>query len=111
MDTDTLLVELGTEELPPKALKTLGLAFRDGIVSGLQERQLGFGEVQWFASPRRLAVLIREVQLQAPDQTVETLGPPLAQARDKDGNWTPAARGFAGKQGVEPDQLETIDTP
>ncbi len=111
MSTDTLLVELGTEELPPKALKTLGLAFRDGIVSGLQERQLGFGEVQWFASPRRLAVLIREVQLQAPDQTVETLGPPLAAARDKDGNWTPAARGFAGKQGVEPDQLETIDTP
>ncbi|MCB1846945.1 MAG: glycine--tRNA ligase subunit beta, partial [Halieaceae bacterium] len=77
MSTDTLLVELGTEELPPKALKTLGLAFRDGIVAGLQERQLGFGEVQWFASPRRLAVLIREVQLQAPDQTVETLGPPL----------------------------------
>lgn len=111
MSTDTLLVELGTEELPPKALKSLGLAFRDGIVAGLRDRQLGFGEVQWFASPRRLAVLISEVQLQAPDQTFETLGPPLAQARDKDGNWTPAARGFAGKQGVEPDQLETIDTP
>ena len=58
MSTDTLLVELGTEELPPKALKSLGLAFRDGVVAGLDKRELGYGEVQWFASPRRLAVLI-----------------------------------------------------
>ena len=111
MSTDTLLVELGTEELPPKALKSLGLAFRDGIVRGLQERQLGLGEVQWFATPRRLAVLIAEVQLQAPDQSVETLGPPVDSARDKAGNWAPAAIGFARKQGVEPDQLQSIDTP
>ena len=111
MSTDTLLVELGTEELPPKSLKSLGLAFRDGIVKGLQERQLGFGEVQWFASPRRLAVLIEAVQLQAPDQAVEALGPPVDRARDEAGNWTPAAIGFARKQGVEPDQLQEIDTP
>ena len=109
--TDTLLVELGTEELPPKALKSLGLAFRDGIVAGLRERQLDFGEVQWFASPRRLAVLIDKVQLQAADQEVETLGPPLAQARDEDGNWTPAATGFASRQGVEPEQLAIVETP
>jgi len=111
MSTDTLLVELGTEELPPKALKSLGLAFRDGIVRGLQERKLSFGEVQWFATPRRLAVLVAEVQLQAPDQSVEALGPPLDSARDKAGNWTPAAIGFAKKQGVEPDQLQVFDTP
>jgi len=111
MSTDTLLVELGTEELPPKSLQSLGLAFRDGIVKGLQERQLGFGEVQWFASPRRLAVLIEAVQLQAPDQAVEALGPPVDRARDEAGNWTPAAIGFARKQGVEPDQLQEIDTP
>lgn len=111
MSTDTLLVELGTEELPPKSLKSLGLAFRDGIIKGLQERQLGFGEVQWFASPRRLAVLIEAVQLQAPDQAVEALGPPVDRARDEAGNWTPAALGFARKQGVEPDQLQEIDTP
>jgi len=111
MATDTLLVELGTEELPPKALKSLGLAFRDGIVHGLQERQLAFGDVQWFATPRRLAVLIEEVQLRAADQSVEVLGPPLASARDADGNWTPAAMGFARKQGVEPEQLEEFDTP
>lgn len=111
MATDTLLVELGTEELPPKALKSLGLAFRDGVVQGLQERQLAFGEVLWFATPRRLAVLIKEVQLHAADQSIEVLGPPLASARDADGNWTPAATGFARKQGVEPDQLEEFDTP
>ena len=111
MSTDTLLVELGTEELPPKALKSLGLAFRDGITQGLQQRELGFGEVQWFASPRRLAVLIKQVDLQAPDKNIETLGPPLDRARDEAGNWTPAASGFAKKQGVEPEQLRSIDTP
>ena len=111
MNTDTLLVELGTEELPPKALKSLGLAFRDGITQGLQQRELGFGEVQWFASPRRLAVLIKQVDLQAPDKNIETLGPPLDRARDEAGNWTPAASGFAKKQGVEPEQLQSIDTP
>ncbi len=111
MRTDTLLVELGTEELPPKALKSLGLAFRDGIVDGLKQRQLGFGRVQWFATPRRLAVLILEVQLQAPDRSAEVLGPPLERARDEAGNWTSATSGFAKKQGVEPEQLQTIDTP
>ncbi len=111
MRTETLLVELGTEELPPKALKSLGLAFRDGVVDGLEQRELGYGRVQWFATPRRLAVLIFKVQLQAPDKTVEVLGPPLERARDEAGNWTSATSGFANKQGVEPDQLQTIDTP
>lgn len=111
MNTETLLVELGTEELPPKALQSLGLAFRDGIVRGLEERQLGFGDVQWYATPRRLAALIHEVQLHAPDQAIETLGPPLESARDKSGNWSPAAIGFAKKQGVEPEVLQEIATP
>ena len=68
MSTDTLLVELGTEELPPKALKSLGLAFRDGIVAGLKQRELNYGEVQWFATPRRLAVLVFELQIQAAEK-------------------------------------------
>ncbi len=111
MQTDTLLVELGTEELPPRALKSLGLAFRDGIIDGLNQRELGFGEVQWFATPRRLAVLVFEVLLQAPEKSVEVLGPPVERARDEAGNWTSATSGFAKKQGVTPEQLETIDTP
>lgn len=111
MSTANLLVELGTEELPPRALKGLGLDFRDGILAGLQQRELGFGEVQWFATPRRLAVLIYEVQLQAPDREVEVLGPPADRARDAAGEWSGAAVGFARKQGVAPDALETIATP
>jgi len=111
MATETLLVELGTEELPPKALKSLGLSFRDGILRGLTERKLEFGEVHWFATPRRLAVMVRDVQLQAPDETVEVLGPPVAAARDKAGDWSPAAIGFAKKQGVKPEQLQEFDSP
>ena len=111
MTHESLLVELGTEELPPKALKALGLAFRDGIERGLSQRELQYGEVQWFATPRRLAVLILAVQLEAPEKKVEVLGPPADRAKDSEGNWTPAAAGFARKQGIEPDQLQTIDTP
>ena len=105
MSTETLLVELGTEELPPKALKSLGLAFRDGIVDGLKQRELDYGQVQWFATPRRLAVLVFELQIQAAEKNVEVLGPPAGRARDEDGNWTAAITGFAKKRGVEPDQL------
>jgi len=111
METRDLLVELGTEELPPKSLKSLGLAFRDGIVNGLAERELEHGEVHWFAAPRRLAVLINNVSTQAADKTVELLGPPADRAKDAAGEWTPAAQGFARKQGVAPEALELIDTP
>ena len=111
MSSSTLLIELGTEELPPKALKSLGLAFRDGITGGLDARELGYGEVSWFASPRRLAVLARDVALTSPDREVEILGPPADRARSADGQWTPAALGFAQKQGVAPEDLDTIDTP
>ena len=111
MSTETLLVELGTEELPPKALKTLALAFRDGITTGLSQLGLGYGDAQWFASPRRLAVLVSAVQLQAATKELEILGPPLERAKDDNGSWTPAALGFARKQGVEPEQLLSIETP
>ena len=110
-NTETLLVELGTEELPPRSLKTLGLAFRDGIVAGLGQRQLTHGAVEWFASPRRLAVLIHDVTLQAPHREQEIQGPPADKARNEQGEWTPAAVGFARKQGLEPDALSVVDTP
>ena len=108
MATENLLVEIGTEELPPKALRTLGEALRDGIVDGLAQRELGHGEVRWFATPRRLAVQIADVQLAAADREQEALGPPLERARDEAGNWTPAAAGFAKKQGVDPADLEHL---
>ena len=65
MSTEMLLVELGTEELPPTALKSLGLAFRDGIVAGLASRELEHGQVRWFATPRRLAVQIGDQRIGA----------------------------------------------
>lgn len=111
MSTDTLLIELGTEELPPKALKSLGLAFRDGVVAGLLQRELAHGDVQWFATPRRLAVQIADVTLRSADKKVELLGPPAERAKDAEGNWTPAAAGFAKKQNIDPSELQTIDTP
>ncbi|MCB1705642.1 MAG: glycine--tRNA ligase subunit beta [Halioglobus sp.] len=111
MSTDTLLVELGTEELPPKALKSLGLAFRDGIVEGLQQRELGHGEVQWFATPRRLAVMVENLVLRSAEKSVEILGPPVDRARDEQGHWSAATEGFARKQGVAPEELQAIDTP
>jgi glycyl-tRNA synthetase beta chain len=110
MNTEHFLVEIGTEELPPRALKSLSQSFTNGVVAGLAEHQLQHGKVETFASPRRLAVSIADLQLQAEDQAVERLGPPADRARDADGNWTPAAEGFARKQGVSVDQLETVDT-
>ena len=73
----TLLVELGTEELPPKALIELERAFRDGIAQGLRDAGLEPGRVHGFATPRRLAVLIDEVTLRQPDRTVEDQHPGL----------------------------------
>ena len=110
MSTEHFLVEIGTEELPPRALKALGDAFTNGVTAGLAEHHLHHGDVEAFASPRRLAVSIAGLQLQADDQAVELLGPPADRARDAQGKWTPAAEGFARKQGVSADELETVDT-
>lgn len=110
MKTDTLLVELGTEELPPRALKALSRSFTESVLRGLADHQLAHGTARGFASPRRLAILVEELQLKAEDEQVEILGPPADRARDEAGDWTPAAQGFARKQGVDPDSLEVADT-
>ncbi len=110
MHSDALLIEIGTEELPPMALKPLALAFKEGIESGLKAANLDHGQVRWFATPRRLAVIVDELIAQAPDKNIEALGPPTSNARDDDGNWTKAAEGFARKNGVTPEQLTTAET-
>lgn len=105
-----LLIEIGTEELPPKALPTLSEAFTDGIVNGLKEARIHTGEVTSFASPRRLAVLIHEVDTQQPDQKIERKGPAVKAAFDTDGNPTKAIQGFARSCGVEVDELSQQET-
>ncbi len=110
MSTDTLLIELGTEELPPRALQALSEAFTANILDGLAQNRLEHGVHRSFASPRRLAVLVEGVALKAEDEQVEALGPPADKARQRDGSWSPAAAGFARKQGLEPEQLEVVET-
>jgi glycyl-tRNA synthetase beta chain len=99
------LVEIGTEELPPKALRSLMEAFGEQLVSGIDEARLAHDDVQVFASPRRLAVLVRSLAGKQEDRKVEQKGPPTRIAFDKDGNPTPAANAFATKCGVEVSEL------
>lgn len=104
------LVEIGTEELPPKALKRLMIAFGEGIKDGLAKADLVRGDVEFFATPRRLAVLVRELAIAQPDKEIERRGPALTAAFDGEGNPTQAAKGFAASCGVEVDQLDSIKT-
>ncbi len=105
-----LLFELGSEELPPKTLLTLSRALTDGIVNGLKEADLSYGEVSAYATPRRLAVLIHNLGATQPDKVVEKRGPALKAAYDHEGNPSKAAVGFAQSCGTTFDQLEQLKT-
>jgi glycyl-tRNA synthetase beta chain len=94
------LVELGTEELPPKALHTLELALAEGIASRLRELGLKSGAIESFATPRRLAVLVRRLSLHQPDQQITRRGPPRKVSFDAAGAPTRAALAFASSCGV-----------
>ena len=111
MDTRDLLVELGTEELPPKALKKLSTAFTAGVKDGLTKAELSFGEVHSYAAPRRLAILIKGLAVGTPDKTVQKRGPALTAAFDDNGNPTKAASGFARSCGLDSvEQLDKLET-
>lgn len=111
MSARDFLVEIGTEELPPKSLFTMADAFAQGIVAGLAAANLNHGEVRWFATPRRLAVKIDRVLAQQPDLEIKRQGPALAQALDKSGAPTKAALGFAASCGVPFEELQQADGP
>ncbi len=104
----SLLIELGAEELPVKALPELAQAFFDGVLAGLSKRGIAFerGDAKPLYTPRRLAVSLNEVALEQPEQRSEVFGPYLNVALDANGQPTPALRGFAQKNGVEVTQLE-----
>jgi len=108
MSTAPLLVELGTEELPPKALPELAEAFFEGMCAGFDKRGIGFDRAgsRPLFTPRRLAVAFEGVVLQQPARKSEVLGPYLNIGLDKDGNATPALLGFASKNGVDVSALE-----
>jgi len=111
MTTQDFIVEIGTEELPPKALKKLSIAFSEGILKGLKDAGICHGETASYASPRRLALVINELQTQQPDKAVEKRGPSKQAAFDAQGQATRALTGFTNSLGINPDQLEEMDTP
>ncbi|WP_454261012.1 glycine--tRNA ligase subunit beta [Pseudoxanthomonas mexicana] len=104
----SLLVELGTEELPVKALPGLAQAFFDGVITALEKRGIGFerGDAKPLYTPRRLAVLLPAVDVEQPEQKSEVLGPYLNIALDANGAPTKALEGFAAKAGIDWTALE-----
>ncbi|KPX22968.1 Glycine--tRNA ligase beta subunit [Pseudomonas amygdali pv. dendropanacis] len=106
MSAQDFLVELGTEELPPKTLVSLADAFLAGIEKGLSGAGLTYSAKQVYAAPRRLAVLITALATQQPDRSVNLDGPPRQAAFDADGNPTQAALGFAKKCGVDLSEID-----
>lgn len=104
------LVEIGTEELPPKPLKKLSENFRDNLVSELKHAQLSHDEVELFASPRRLALIVKGLKTAQADQNIERIGPFKNTAFDDSGKPTPAAMGFAKSCDTEIDNIEFQDS-
>jgi len=110
MSSHDFLVEIGTEELPPKALRSLSEAFVQGVQDRLKDAGLTFGDIHPFAAPRRLAMRIEKLGDAQPDKPFEKKGPAVKAAFDDAGNPTRALEGFAGSLGVTPDQLDTMET-
>ena len=110
MNTADFLVEIGTEELPPTALKKLSNAFLEGIQLGLDACELNYGQTAVYASPRRLAVRVDALQTQQADKTIERKGPAKKAAFDADGQPTKALQGFARGCGAEVSDLSEIET-
>ncbi len=110
MTEQTFLVEIGTEELPPKALRSLAEAFAAQVTAELDAANLSHGEVSWFAAPRRLALKVANLSASQPDREVEKRGPAVAAAFDADGNATKAAEGWARGNGITVDQAERLAT-
>ena len=110
MTTQNFLVEIGTEELPPKALKTLATSFADNVEAELNQAGLTFDKIEWFAAPRRLAVKVLSLATQQPSKEIEKRGPAVSAAFDAEGKPTKAAEGWARGCGITVEQAERIAT-
>jgi glycyl-tRNA synthetase beta chain len=106
----TLLIELGTEELPPKSLRVLDTSFKEGIKSQLEQLGLSFGKISSYGAPRRLAVRVEQCQRIQADKKVEKRGPAISAAFDAEGNPSRAALGWARANGIELSQAERLVT-
>src|SRR5690606_3767208 len=104
--TADFLLELGTEELPPKALKNLIAALQENIAAGLQAEELSYSAITSFAAPRRLAVIVEQLIDSTPQKELVVWGPPKAIAFDKDNQPTKAAIAFAEKNGIAIEELQ-----
>ena len=101
MSAQDFLFEIGGEELPPKSLLMLATALRDGVADGLAKAGLIHGGVDFYAAPRRLAVVVKQLAAQQPDRVIAVDGPPVKAAFDAEGRPTQAALGFARKNGID----------
>lgn len=110
MTTQNFLVEIGTEELPPKALKALATSFADNVEAELIQAGLSFDKIEWFAAPRRLAVKVLNLATQQPSKEIEKRGPAVSAAFDAEGKPTKAAEGWAHGCGITVEQAERIAT-
>lgn len=108
--TQNLLIEIGTEELPPKSLKRLASAFKDEIVQSLNNAELKFSAANWHATPRRLAIVISDLEVSQEDKQQQRRGPSVSVAFDDDGKPTKATQGFAKSCGVNVEQLHRLKT-
>jgi len=110
MTQQTFLVEIGTEELPPKALRSLAESFAANFTAELDNAGLEHGTVSWFAAPRRLALKVANLSAAQADREVEKRGPAIAQAFDASGQPSKAAEGWARGCGITVDQAERLVT-
>ncbi len=91
---EDFLFEIGTEELPPKSLQALSKSLEESVTKQLKETGLTHGDIESFATPRRLAILVRKLSTQQPMQSIERKGPSVKAAFDADGNPSKALQGF-----------------
>lgn len=110
MRTENLLIEIGTEELPPKALKTLAQSFQDGMAQALNDADLQFTDIHYHAAPRRLGLTVTQLAHVQMDKIIEKRGPALTAAFDHDGNPTRAALGWAKSNGIDIGQAQRLVT-
>lgn len=110
MNKENLLIEIGTEELPPKSLKKLAISLADNFKLELEKLALEFDSISWMAAPRRLAIVVEQLASAQADKIIDKKGPAIAAAFDTDGNPTKAAQGWARSNGIEVSEAEKLET-